>query len=459
MSGTENYDAVIVGAGVSGLLSALALSKEGKKVLVLEKEDYIGGTCRTYDYDGYKVDTGPHIITRLDTGPLRVLMDRYFDLLPFFVPFGKYYLRIKGQVKQFPWSVKDWMMFELLPVEDRSLLVKIIFDVAYMANTGVDMNRVSIADITPRYLSPTSKAFIDYLSYFMLGTGPVNAPVSRFLDRKSYKVERPKDDNGITIPYVGKAYNMLVGGRPTDQFYPRGGIQTIVDALSYSLPESVKINLEETLLKVNSEYKHGKPTVQSVTTDKATYETELVIYSGYATDLPNLIDTDLSNSYVNNLKKIEKVNSLSVWMGLDEPIFKDEGSEMWVSTSQDTFHTWMIPTSNYDPTLAPKDKHLVGFAFIVPPDMPHEKAEAKARHTIFSNIPKLEKHMDMIHYQHLVPEKATWSIHAGFGDIKTPVENLFCVGSDSFKRSMGLTRASYSVHKMLDTLGVEGILS
>ena len=31
----ENYDAIVVGAGVSGLLSALALSKEGKRVLVL----------------------------------------------------------------------------------------------------------------------------------------------------------------------------------------------------------------------------------------------------------------------------------------------------------------------------------------------------------------------------------------------------------------------------------------
>ncbi|RLI03963.1 NAD(P)/FAD-dependent oxidoreductase [Candidatus Bathyarchaeota archaeon] len=461
MSTTEKYDVAVIGAGVSGLLSALALGKEGKKVLVVERENYIGGTCRTYEHQGYKIDTGPHIITRLDTGPLRVLMDKYFDVIPYFVPFGKYFLRINRQVKQFPWSVKDWMMFELLPVEDRSMLVKIIFDVAYMASTGVDMSRVSISDITPRSLSHTSHAFIDYLSYFMLGTGPANAPVSRFLDRKSYKVEKPKEDNGLTIPYVGKAYNMLVGGRPTDQFYPRGGVQTIVDALSYSLPEKVKINLGDELVKVDIA-PNGlaqMPKVTSTTTYKGIYETDTVIYSGYATDLPRLIDSPLPSYYVDNLKKIEKVNSLSVWLGLDEPIFKDEGSEMWVSTSPDTFHTWMIPTSNYDPTLAPKGKHLVGFAFIVPPDMPYDKAEEKARHTIFSNIPALESHMNMIHYQHLVPEKATWSIHAGFGDIKTPVKNLYCVGSDSFKRSMGLTRASYSVHKMLDTLGLEGNLN
>ncbi|MCJ7731593.1 FAD-dependent oxidoreductase, partial [Candidatus Bathyarchaeota archaeon] len=108
LSVTGKYDVVVVGAGISGLLSALALSKEGKSVLVLEKENYIGGVCRSYQHQGYTVDTGPHIITRLDSGPLKVLMEKYFDLVPYFVPFGKYYLRINGHLKPFPWSVKDW---------------------------------------------------------------------------------------------------------------------------------------------------------------------------------------------------------------------------------------------------------------------------------------------------------------------------------------------------------------
>ena len=69
-----------------------------------------------------------------------------------------------------------------------------------------------------------------------------------------------------------------------------------------------------------------------------------------------------------------------------------------------------------------------------------------------------EKHMDMIHYQELVPEKATWNMNAGFGDVKTPIGNMYCVGSDSFKRSMGLTRTSYSIIKMLETVREDGNL-
>jgi len=449
-----------VGAGVSGLLSALSLSKEGKSVLVLEKEGYVGGVCRSYKVQGYTVDTGPHIITRLDSGPLKVLMNKYFEVIPNFVPFGKYYLRINGQIKDFPWSLKDWMMFDLLPVEDRSLLMKSLIDIAYMMNSGRDMTRVSIKDIMPGSISPTAVAFLDYLSYFMLGTGPENAPVSRFIDRKEYKTEKHKEENGFSIPYVGKMYNLLIGGTPTDQYYPKGGIQKIVDSLMYSMPPSVKINLGEELLAINTETVNRgySEKITGVTTDKGQYQADVVIYSGFATDIPKLVSTPLPQRYVENLSKIEKVNSLSIWLGLDEQVFKEDASEMWVSTSTDTYHTWLIPTSNYDPYLAPKDKHLVGFAFVVPEGTGSEEMKRKARNTIFSNIPALEKHMDMIHYQELVPEKATWNMNAGFGDVKTPIDNMYCVGSDSFKRSMGLTRTSYSIIKMLETVRADGNL-
>ena len=39
----KTYDAVIIGAGHNGLITAIYLAKAGKKVLMLEKNDYIGG--------------------------------------------------------------------------------------------------------------------------------------------------------------------------------------------------------------------------------------------------------------------------------------------------------------------------------------------------------------------------------------------------------------------------------
>ena len=50
--------AVVIGAGLAGLAAGAALSDEGWRVLVLEKEDAVGGRCRTERADGYLFDTG-----------------------------------------------------------------------------------------------------------------------------------------------------------------------------------------------------------------------------------------------------------------------------------------------------------------------------------------------------------------------------------------------------------------
>ena len=39
----ENYDAIIIGSGIGSLCTAALLSKEGKKVLVLERHYTAGG--------------------------------------------------------------------------------------------------------------------------------------------------------------------------------------------------------------------------------------------------------------------------------------------------------------------------------------------------------------------------------------------------------------------------------
>lgn len=51
---------VIVGGGVAGLTLALCLARAGRRVTVLEQESVIGGLARSYRYDDYLFDVGPH---------------------------------------------------------------------------------------------------------------------------------------------------------------------------------------------------------------------------------------------------------------------------------------------------------------------------------------------------------------------------------------------------------------
>ena len=54
------YDVVIIGAGPAGLTAAYELSDSGKKVLVLEKKQRVGGLAETKVFGDYRYDIGPH---------------------------------------------------------------------------------------------------------------------------------------------------------------------------------------------------------------------------------------------------------------------------------------------------------------------------------------------------------------------------------------------------------------
>lgn len=57
---TRPTHVVILGAGPAGLATGHELTANGVKVTVLERNDYVGGLCRTLDVDGYKFDLGGH---------------------------------------------------------------------------------------------------------------------------------------------------------------------------------------------------------------------------------------------------------------------------------------------------------------------------------------------------------------------------------------------------------------
>ena len=51
---------VVLGAGPAGLAVGHELTSQGVGVTVLERNDYVGGLCRTVSEEGYKFDLGGH---------------------------------------------------------------------------------------------------------------------------------------------------------------------------------------------------------------------------------------------------------------------------------------------------------------------------------------------------------------------------------------------------------------
>ena len=63
---TDRYDAIVIGAGHNGLVCSALLAKGGKKVLVLEANDQVGGAAVTREFaDGYSVSACAHLLYQL----------------------------------------------------------------------------------------------------------------------------------------------------------------------------------------------------------------------------------------------------------------------------------------------------------------------------------------------------------------------------------------------------------
>ena len=77
----EQYDITIIGSGLSGLVCAYILSKEGYKVCVLEKNKQVGGCLQTFARDKCIFDVGVHYIGGLSEGQSLHQMFKYFGIM------------------------------------------------------------------------------------------------------------------------------------------------------------------------------------------------------------------------------------------------------------------------------------------------------------------------------------------------------------------------------------------
>src|ERR1700693_2048166 len=70
----NKYDVIIIGAGHNGLVTAAYLARAGKKVLVLERREMVGGCAVTEEiWPGYRVSTASYLTSLMQESIVREL--------------------------------------------------------------------------------------------------------------------------------------------------------------------------------------------------------------------------------------------------------------------------------------------------------------------------------------------------------------------------------------------------
>ena len=244
--------AIVIGAGIGGLATALRLHKQGFKVQVFEKNDYAGGKLHAIRQGGYRFDLGPSLFT------LPHLIDDLLDLFPNSkVPFS---YKTKQTACHYFWE--DGTVFKASTDNQK-------FVETAAKTFSEDQNTIEtyLCKSKKKYQLTKSlfleKSLHKVATYLSLDTvkALINAPflgISNTLDEENQVFKS-------MIPHLELGLGT---------YYPHGGMHRISQSL-FELAQEVGIEFRfrESVTQIN----HHKKKVTAVTTENGSYKTDLVV--------------------------------------------------------------------------------------------------------------------------------------------------------------------------------------
>ena len=306
----EKYDAIIIGSGIGSLCTAALLSKEGKKVLVLERHYTAGGFTHVFKRKGYEWDVGIHYIGEVQNpnAPIRKMFDYISNDKLKWADMGEVYdkIIIGNKTYDFVKGVKNFKakMHEYFPndIDAIDKYVQLIFD------CNKTMKKFYLEKALPDYVSKLvgfffRKSYLKYSSkttYEVISSLTNNEDLIKVLTGQYGDYGLPPKQSSFAM-HASVVKHYFNGGS-----FPIGGSSQIANTIDDVIESSKGTILVSAEVK-NILIKNNKASGVEMSDGKKFYSNLIISGTGVFQTYNHLIPKDVSikHGFVNNLKKVK----------------------------------------------------------------------------------------------------------------------------------------------------------
>ncbi|MBS3793849.1 MAG: NAD(P)/FAD-dependent oxidoreductase [Candidatus Thorarchaeota archaeon] len=431
----SEYDAIIAGGGAGGLLTALSLTSEDMNVLVIEKQRHLGGVWHGYHVDGYRVDNGLHVITRVKRGAFTEFLREHLDPPPEFVLHDGWFFRVHDKVGTIPTSVGETLRWPLTPLRGRLTLARIGAKIKTMGLEEMkEYKDISFQEFMEKH-NADNQVILDVMesAIYMAAGVPVE-------EASAYEALRTLKDTDKETSKLESLKKLLFGSDEYDEGYVIGGMLGIRQRVTDNIRGNYVLDTPVERIRIQD----GK--VRGIVAGGRNIKHERIVSNIPLWSMPNIVDTDDEHihNYFQRWSDFRVTEGMTLWLGLDEVVIGDRKSRVIVHPRP---ATWIVSISSFDPSCAPEGKELLGLATIVIDDSPEELVERVKTDILAEYFPDVLDHIEMEHMQSSYATRA--ALIPGQTDLdrpgpRTPAKGLYIVGTDTAGSGVGLQQASRS---------------
>lgn len=130
---TRSYDVIIIGAGLTGMQCGALLAQKSQRVLLVDRNAFLGGRGQVVRRDGFTLDHGFHFARFGARGPIATIA-RYVGHDLALIDLGECHLYRRGQKSLFPTGVRQLFSTDMLSWREKLQALRLFTYVRRTAN-------------------------------------------------------------------------------------------------------------------------------------------------------------------------------------------------------------------------------------------------------------------------------------------------------------------------------------